>query len=622
MSRIILVLLVSLGSAAAQAENRTYTTADGSEVSLRAPRGGATALVFYSSECPISNYYSPTLNAIRAEYPADTLKLIGICVDPDISNETFASHAQEYGLKYPVIRDRHARLAGIFGAEVTPEAVVLDDRGEVRYRGRIDDQYARRLVKKVSPQTHDLNDAIASVLNGKEVPEPEVAAVGCPIPDLPEPEDAKVTYSEQVAPILFANCTECHRTGQIGPFPLETYSQARKRADDLVYVVQERLMPPWKPAPGFGPKFSHDRSLSAEEIATLAAWADAGAPEGDPSKTPPLPKYNDGWTLGKPDLVVEMPEAFDVPASGGDIYRCFVIPTNLPEDRYVAGIQYQPGNPKVVHHIIGYVDNTGAARKKDAEEEGPGYTCFGGPQIEISNELGGWAPGVEASVLPEAIGRPLPKNSDVIIQVHYHPSGKAETDKSRIALYFAKKPTKQAFHWWAAIEKEFELVPDDPSTWKVEAQTLPLPVDVEVLSVAPHMHLLGKDMKMWAELPGGKTIDLVWIDNWDFQWQNQYYFEKPIELPKGSVVKLVSHFDYSSDNPRISRKPDEPLESVKWGEATTDEMCIGFFGIVKKGQDLTQPGQKDDLIKILYRQVDEFKKRETEAKKARGAAQD
>ncbi len=455
------------------------------------------------------------------------------------------------------------------------------------------------------------------------MPEPEVAAVGCPIPDLPEPEDAKVTYAEDIAPILFSNCTECHRSGQIGPFPLETYSQARKRADDLVYVVQERLMPPWKPAPGFGPKFSHDRSLSAEEIATLAAWADAGAPEGDPNKTPSLPKYNDGWTLGEPDLVVEMPEAFDVPASGGDIYRCFVIPTNLPEDMYVAGIQYRPGNPKVVHHIIGYVDNSGEARKKDAEEDGPGYTCFGGPQIRINNELGGWAPGVEASVLPEGIGRPLPKGSDVIMQVHYHPYGKAETDKSRIALYFARKPTKQAFHWWAAINQRFKLVPDDPSTWEVKAQTLPLPVDVEVLSVAPHMHLLGKDMKMWAELPDGKKIDLIWIDNWDFQWQNQYYFDKPIDLPRGSVVKLVSHFDYSSDNPRISRKPDEPLKPVGWGEATTDEMCIGFFGIVKKGQDLTKPGEEDDLTKILQQQAHEFQKqREAQAKKARGAAQD
>ncbi len=158
ISGIMLVLLVSVGSATVRAESRNYTTADGSEVSLRAPKDGATALVFYSSECPISNYYSPTLNAIRAEYPADRLKLIGVCVDPDISDETFASHAQEYDLKYPVIRDRNARLAAIFGAEVTPEAVVLDDRGDVRYRGRIDDQYAKRLVKKTSPQTHELND--------------------------------------------------------------------------------------------------------------------------------------------------------------------------------------------------------------------------------------------------------------------------------------------------------------------------------------------------------------------------------------------------------------------------------------------------------------------------------
>jgi hypothetical protein len=164
-------------------------------------------------------------------------------------------------------------------------------------------------------------------------------------------------------------------------------------------------------------------------------------------------------------------------------------------------------------------------------------------------------------------------------------------------------------------------MPDDPSTWEVKAQTLPLPVDVQVLSAVPHMHLLGKEMKMWAELPDGKKVDLIWIDDWDFQWQNQYYFEEPIDLPRGSVVKLTSRFDNSADNPR---NPNNPPRPVGWGEATTDEMCIGFFGIVKKGQDLTKPGEEDDLMKILYKQVDEYRKqkrKEMEARK-RQAAQD
>jgi alkyl hydroperoxide reductase subunit AhpC len=618
-------LLVGLALAAdgraGAAEDRTYPTAQGQDLALRAASGGATALVFYSTECPISNYYSPTLNELAARFGPERLKLVGVCVDPDVSAEDWASHAREYDLKFPVVRDPKGRLAAAFGVTRTPEAVVLDDQNAVRYLGRIDDQWAKRLVKTARPQTHELADAVDAVLNGREVAVAEAEAVGCPIPQVEASEGGAVTYTRDVAPILNKNCRECHRKGQIGPFPLETYEQAKKRADDLVYVVEERLMPPWKPRPGFGPAFEHDRSLSPEEVATLAAWVEADAPEGDPADLPPAPTYNDGWTMGTPDLVIEMPEEFQVPATGGDIYRCFVIPTDLPKDMYIAGIDYRPGNPRVVHHILGFVDTSGEARKKDAAEgtDRDGYTCFGGPEIKTDNDLGGWAPGVEASALPEGVGRALPKGSDVVMQVHYHPNGKAESDRSRIGLYFARKPVKQTFHWWVAWDRDFRLDPDDPSTWEVKAQTLPLPLDLELLSVAPHMHLLGKDMTMWAEVPDGegrppRRIDLIDIDKWDFQWQNQYYLRQPIDLPKGSVVKLIAHFDNSADNPR---NPNSPPRPVTWGEATTDEMCIGFFGIVKKGQDLTKAGEKDDLIPTLEEYYNETLKKMKEEGKTR-----
>ncbi len=618
---------------AAQAADREYRTAEDHAITLRAPTGGATALVFYSSECPISNYYSATLNEIAAAFPAQKLKLIGVCVDPDLDAEAHASHAREYQLTYPVIRDPKARLAAAFEATVTPEAVVIDDQNLVRYRGRIDDQYADRRVKTTNPQTHELRDAIAAVLASREVAVPEAKAVGCPIPELGDADDTTVTYTRDVAPILNQHCRECHRKGQIGPFGLEDYSQARKRSADLLYVVEERLMPPWKPKPGFGAEFRHDRSMSPEEVATLARWVENGAPEGDPADLPEPPSYSDDWKLGQPDLVVEMPESFSIPADGDDIYRCFVIPTNLPDDVYVAGIEYRPGNPRVVHHMLGYVDQSGEAVKKDAAEGSPhdGYTCFGGPQIKIDQDLGGWAPGVEPDFLPEGIGRSLPKGADVVLQVHYHPYGKPETDRSRVALYFAKKPTRQTFHWWAAINREFVLERGE-SNIEVKASTLPLPCDVELLSVAPHMHLLGKDMTMWALVPTGekkgegqkpamKRIDLIQIDKWDFQWQNQYYLKEPITLPKGSVVQLVSHFDNSADNPL---NPNNPPEAVRWGEATTDEMCIGFFGMVKKGQDLTRPGEKDDLIPTFKKYYDDYskeQKRKAEASKAAASSE-
>ena len=283
-------------------------------------------------------------------------------------------------------------------------------------------------------------------MNGKEVKTPEVEAVGCPLPEVPEAA-ARPTYCKDVAPILQKNCQECHRPGQVGPFSLETYDQARKRASDIAAVVEDRAMPPWKADPHVGVKFKDVRTLSDQDIATVVAWAEADAPEGNRADLPPAPKFPDDWQLGTPDLVVDIGADFTVPASGDDIYRCFVVPTHLEKDQYVAAVEYRPGNRRVVHHILAFVDTSGKARERDQAEPGPGYTCFGGPGEPIHGGLGGWAPGNQASFLPDGIGRSLPKQSDVIVQVHYHPQGKAETDRSKIGLYFSKKPVKQVMHW-------------------------------------------------------------------------------------------------------------------------------------------------------------------------------
>lgn len=586
---------------------------DGRKVDLTAPRDGVTALVFYSSECPISNAYSPTLNRLAEEFPATSLKLVGVCVDPDLSDADVATHARDFGLKFPVVRDRHFRAAAHLGATVTPEAFVVDAKGRVRYRGRIDDQFAARQKRNAHPKGNELHDAIAAVLAGREFAPETVPAVGCPIPKPPK-ASAVPTYSNEVVRILRKNCQECHRRGQVGPFALETYEQARKRADDIATVVEERRMPPWKADPGIGPKFQHERSLSAEEVATLSAWAEGGAPQGDPAKLPPAASFSDDWALGTPDLVLELAEDFAIPASGDDIYRCFVLPTNLPKDVHLSAIEYRPGNRKVVHHMLGYVDTSGEARKKDAADPGQGYSCFSGPAIEIHGDLGGWAPGNEPSHLPEGIGRALPKGADVVLQLHYHPSGKPETDRSKIGLYFTRTPVRQILHWSAAFKPDLKLPPDESN---IEAKaSWPVPVDLEAWAVTPHMHLLGRDMQMSLRFPDGKTQDLIKISDWDFGWQNTYYFEKPITLPKGTVLDVVAHFDNSAGNPH---NPNHPPKLVTWGEATTDEMCIGFIAVTKKGQDLTKPGEKDDLRDIFKEQFEEFERKAKEQREKEGA---
>ncbi len=411
---------------------------DGRRVNLAPPAGGATAVVFYSSECPISNSYSPTLNALVDFFASKPVKWLGVCVDPDLSDSEVETHARDFGLKLPIARDRRGSCARKLGAKVTPEAFVIDSLGKIRYHGRIDDQFAARQKRNANPAASELKDAIVAVLSGKEVKPEQVEAVGCPLPEVAEIQ-GQPTFCKDVAPILQKNCQECHRPGQVGPFSLETYEQARKRASDISAVVEDRKMPPWKAAPHFGVPFKDARTLSDREIATISAWVEAETPEGNPADLPANPKFPDDWQLGPPDLIVDIGADFAVPADGEDIYRCFVAPSGLSEDKFVSAVEFRPGNRNVVHHILAYVDVSGKARERDQADPGPGYSCFGGPGEPIHGGLGGWAPGNLPRHLDEGIGRPLPKNSDIVIQVHYHTRGKAETDRSKLGHLFLEE---------------------------------------------------------------------------------------------------------------------------------------------------------------------------------------
>jgi AhpC/TSA family/Copper type II ascorbate-dependent monooxygenase, C-terminal domain len=613
----LLLLAFSASATVSAADAPELATAslpgvDGRKVSLAAPPGGATVLVFYSSECPISNSYSPTLATLVDSFAAKPIKWVGVCVDPDLSNGEVETHARDFGLRLAVTRDRHGSFARKIGAKMTPEAFLIDSVGRIRYQGRIDDQFVARRVRNAAPSGSELKDAITAVLAGNPVKEPYVAAVGCPLPELAA---AKLhpTYCKDVAPILQKYCQECHRPGQVGPFALETYDQVRKRATDIATVADDLSMPPWKAAPHFGVAFKDARTLSEHDIAMLVAWAEGGAPEGNRADLPPPAVFADDWQLGTPDLVIDIGTDYKVGAQGGDIYRCFVVPTSLDRDMYVSAVECSPGNRRVVHHILCYVDTSGKARERDLADPGPGYSCFAGPGEPVSGDLGGWAPGNRPSQLPEGVGRSLPRKSDVIIQVHYHPSGKAETDRTRIGLYFARKPIKQTLHWNAAANLEMQLPPGE-SAIEIKARW-ELPVDVVAYAVMPHMHLLGRDMMMSLKYPDGRAQELIKIDSWDFNWQYSYYFQEPIEIPKGTQLLVTAHFDNSASNPR---NPNKPPKLVTWGEATTDEMCIGFLAVTKKDQDLTRPGEQDDLMEIVRKQADDYReKRDRSEKKAK-----
>ncbi len=355
-------------------------------------------------------------------------------------------------------------------------------------------------------------------------------------------------------------------------------------------------MPPWKPTRGFGPKLDHDRSLSAGEIQLIHAWVQGGMPPGDDRDLPAPRVFPTGWALGTPDLILEPLESYTLAARGPDVYRCFVIPTDLPEDRFVTAVEYRPGNPRVVHHVMALVETAGQARLKDEADPGPGYTSFSGAGVDIVGDLGGWAMGNEATHLPAGIGRSLPRRADVILQVHYHPSGKPEVDRTRIGIHFARQPTRQTLQWVGVTTKAIAIPAGQPQV-EVQARWT-VPVDVEVLSIAPHMHQLGRDMQVTVTRPNGKPSDLIRVGDWDPGWQGTYSFLHPVRLVRGSIVEVVAHYD----NTGHARNPNQPPRAVKYGHESSDEMCVAYLGIVKLGQDLTQPGQKDDLFGILVDQ--------------------
>ncbi len=377
------------------------------------------------------------------------------------------------------------------------------------------------------------------------------------------------TFSKHVAPLVWKHCSGCHRQGEVGPFSLLTYEDMAKRADFIVDITSSRRMPPWKAEPNFG-KFHDERRLSDEELATLRAWAKAGAPRGDDRDLPEPPKFTEGWTLGKPDLILEMPEAFTIPASGADIYQCFVLPIPTSEHRTVAAVEFRPGNRRVVHHALLFLDSNGAARKRDEREAGPGYRSFGGPGVIPTGGLGGWAPGAIPRFLPEGTGMFLRKGSDLVLQLHYHPSGKVESDRSSVGIYFTKQLAPTIVGGLAVRSRQLNIPPDEKH-YRVTAESEPLPVDVNVLGVGPHMHLLGRQMKATAQKPDGSTVPLVWIKDWDFNWQGGYAFAERVRLPKGSVIHVEAEYDNSADNPH---NPNSPPKRVHWGEQTTDEMCL------------------------------------------------
>lgn len=536
----------------------------------RGPR--ATAVVFLATDCPISNRALAGLAALaRARSDAD-LNVLGVLSDPALPRAKAVSFAREYQVGFPLVLDATGDLARRLAPTHTPEVFLVGREGSLLYRGRIDDAYLALGKPQAQVKHRDLEEAIAAVLSGASPLVERTTPVGCAFEawSVQTKQPETITWARHVAPILAANCVECHRAGAIAPFSLETFALAAKRARTVAEVTESRYMPPWHATPGFG-HFADERRLSEREIDLLARWARAGAPEGDPAEAPPAPAFPSSWPLGEPDLVFQMPQDFEVPASGPDIYRAFVLDKKIPDDSYVVAIDFRPGEPTVVHHALVYLDGNGVARRLEKQAGGNGYPAFGGPHFVPAGSLSGWAPGAQPAFLPDGYGRAVKKDQDVVVQMHYHPSGKAERDRSSLAVYLAKKPIQKVVAWLPLWNENIRILPDESRYLRHAAVTLPC--DITVIGVVPHMHLIGREMKVEATGPAGEKIPLVWVQDWDFRWQGQYTYAEPLRLPAGTRITLEARYDNSKDNPQ---NPSVPPREVEFGEQTTDEMCLCF----------------------------------------------
>jgi mono/diheme cytochrome c family protein len=522
-------------------------------------RGTTVVLAITEVGCPIASKLAPRLARMREETPGVTF--VGIDASPQDSREEIEQESAELGRTFPVLKDARQELARALGVETTTEVFVFDGAGRLAYRGAVDDQYALGAARPAPTQTF-LANALAALAAGRKPDPAETEAPGCLLTLLPARELEPVTYARDVAPILQRRCQACHRPGQVGPFALTSYDEARGRAKMIASVVEHGIMPPWNADARFDGVFVNQRKLVEAERQTLLAWIAQGMPRGDPADEPAPRSWPEGWSIGTPDVVLLperdlrageplAPEGYAVPREGVVDYQYFTVETSWEEDRWIQALEVRAGAKDVVHHVL------------IAIQEPSG-------DIDESSYLAVYVPGDTPSVYPEGYAKRLPAGATLVFQLHYTPNGKERFDRSSLALVFADEPPLFEVVTDAVVNDAFEI-PPGASAHEVRQSRL-LPEDTGVVALFPHMHMRGKDFRFVAHYPDGRAEELL-LAHYDFNWQESYLLPDPLLLPAGTTLECIGHFDNSPDNPN---NPDA-TRSVRWGEQSFEEMFIGYF---------------------------------------------
>lgn len=398
-----------------------------------------------------------------------------------------------------------------------------------------------------------------------------------------------LTWATDVAPLVYANCTSCHHEGGLAPFSLTTYEEAYEYRFDILGAVEERLMPPWPPDPHYS-ELAYPRYLSTAEINTITGWVLEGAASGNLQEAPPPPVYNNEGFITDPDLELTAP-LYESQAATGDIYRCFPMPSGLTVDQFITQFECIPGNPEIVHHVLVFQTDDDSVYDLDAADPGPGYTGFGG--IGVNAELiGAWVPGAQPITMPATMGIRLKANSHIVLQIHYPEGSQGQEDATALRMKLSNPPMREVYispilnHVTSLTNGPLVIPPDQEKTFYSQYQTENF--DFTLISIAPHMHLLGESIQSWMVEPDGDIVPLIDIPHWDFHWQGTYPFRKLIRVPAGSILYGEATYDNTAENPH---NPNDPPQWVFLGEATTDEMMLIYFAFT-----LYFPGDENILI--------------------------
>ncbi|WP_339727843.1 redoxin domain-containing protein [uncultured Gimesia sp.] len=556
-------------------------TVDGKIVELtEKPQQKLTVVCFLGAECPLARLYGPKLNAMSAAYESQGVRFIGVNSNQQDSLEDVQKYVKRYEIRFPMAKDYNNKVADQFAAVRTPEVFVLDEKLNVKYRGRIDNQYLPG-ISRAETTSHDLKQALDQVLAGKPVEVSSTKPNGCFIGRVKQTEvTTSLTFCKEVAAVLNRHCVECHRKGEIGPFGLTDYDEVRGWADTMLETIDDGRMPPWHASPKYG-HYANARFMSEDEKKILRDWVVGGMPFGDVNDMPKPPTFRDGWHLPKvPEAVYEMrKQPFVVPKEGVVEYQYFVVDPGFKEDKWITGAQVLPGNRSVVHHAIVFI------RPPDGSDfRGIGW-------------LTAYVPGQRINMLPPGRGRKVPAGSKLVFQMHYTPTGSVQEDVSKIGLLFGKEEeiTHEVFTL-IGIDQEFEI-PPNANDFPVSAKVHRIPPQAELLAIAPHMHLRGKSFRLFMKQKDKSEI-LLDVPNYDFNWQHIYELSQPMKLDSIDSLEFTVKFDNSKENPF---NPD-PNEYVTWGDQTWEEMAIAFFEVAeprKKKTDAKPKAKKPKKSKAI-----------------------